>query len=110
MFYAACNLPMTPECKQRGQQHQLRGLLLAEPIYDQDCVGCVLNTVNINCCQVWTWEWIHSILGIVTVELPEDALHYTLHGLSSTTCGSIPSLMQLCFALHVGFQSHSHMM
>ncbi|KAI5758609.1 unnamed protein product [Gulo gulo] len=109
-FSAACGPPVAPECEQCGQRHQLGGPLWAEPIHDLDFVGRVLEAVSTNPGRFHTAERIRGVLSVITEELPDVPLYYTLDQLSSTIRCSTPSLLQLRSALlHAGFRvSLSH--
>ncbi|XP_055975390.1 tRNA (guanine(26)-N(2))-dimethyltransferase isoform X1 [Sorex fumeus] len=109
-FSAACGPPVGPECEHCGQRHQLGGPLWAEPIHDLDFVGRVLDAVSTNPGRFHTSERIRGVLSVVTEELPDVPLYYTLDQLSSTIHCSTPSLLQLRSALlHAGFRvSLSH--
>ncbi|XP_022382517.1 tRNA (guanine(26)-N(2))-dimethyltransferase isoform X2 [Enhydra lutris kenyoni] len=109
-FSAACGPPVAPECEHCGQRHQLGGPLWAEPIHDLDFVGRVLEAVSTNPGRFHTAERIRGVLSVITEELPDVPLYYTLDQLSSTIRCSTPSLLQLRSALlHAGFRvSLSH--
>uniref|UniRef100_A0A8C2W069 tRNA (guanine(26)-N(2))-dimethyltransferase n=1 Tax=Chinchilla lanigera TaxID=34839 RepID=A0A8C2W069_CHILA len=89
---------------------QLGGPIWAEPIHDLDFVGRVLEAVSANPCRFHTSERIQGVLSVVTEELPDVPLYYTLDQLSSTIHCNTPSLLQLRSALlHAGFRvSLSH--
>ncbi|KAM9688755.1 tRNA (guanine(26)-N(2))-dimethyltransferase isoform 1-T2 [Trichechus inunguis] len=109
-FSTACGPPVAPDCEHCGQRHQLGGPMWAEPIHDLDFVGRVLEAVNANPSRFHTSERIRGVLSVVTEELPDVPLYYTLDQLSSTIHCSTPSLLQLRSALlHAGFRvSLSH--
>lgn len=109
-FSAACGPPVTPECEHCGQRHQLGGPIWAEPIHDLDFVGRVLQAVSANPSRFHTSERIQGVLSVITEELLDVPLYYTLDQLSSTIHCSTPSLLQLRSALlHAGFRvSLSH--
>lgn len=109
-FSAACGPPVAPECEHCGQRHQLGGPMWAEPIHDLDFVGRVLEAVSANPSRFHTSERIRGVLSVVSEELPDVPLYYTLDQLSSTIHCSTPSLLQLRSALlHAGFRvSLSH--
>ncbi|XP_004872480.1 tRNA (guanine(26)-N(2))-dimethyltransferase isoform X1 [Heterocephalus glaber] len=109
-FSAACGPPVTPECEHCGQRHQLGGPIWAEPIHDLDFVRRVLQAVSTNPCRFNTSERIQGVLSVVTEELLDVPLYYTLDQLSSTIHCNTPSLLHLRSALlHAGFRvSLSH--
>lgn len=109
-FSAACGPPVAPECEHCGQRHQLGGPMWAEPLHDLDFVGQVLEAVSANPGRFHTAERIRGVLSVITEELPDVPLYYTLDQLSSTIHCSTPSLLQLRSALlHAGFRvSLSH--
>ncbi|XP_037583495.1 tRNA (guanine(26)-N(2))-dimethyltransferase isoform X2 [Cebus imitator] len=109
-FSAACGPPVTPECEHCGQQHQLGGPIWAEPIHDLDFVGRVLEAVSTNPGRFNTSERIRGVLSVITEELPDVPLYYTLDQLSSTIHCSTPSLLKFRSALlHADFRvSLSH--
>ncbi|XP_008577530.1 PREDICTED: tRNA (guanine(26)-N(2))-dimethyltransferase [Galeopterus variegatus] len=109
-FSAACGPPVTPECEHCRQRHQLGGPMWAEPIHDLDFVSRVLEAVSANPSRFHTSERIRGVLSVITEELPDVPLYYTLDQLSSTIHCNTPSLLQLRSALlHAGFRvSLSH--
>ncbi|XP_021566340.1 tRNA (guanine(26)-N(2))-dimethyltransferase isoform X2 [Carlito syrichta] len=109
-FSAACGPPVAPECEHCGQRHQLGGPMWAEPIHDLDFVGRILEAVSANPSRFHTSERIRGVLSVITEELPDVPLYYTLDQLSSTIHCNTPSLLQLRSALlHAGFRvSLSH--
>ncbi|XP_075404009.1 tRNA (guanine(26)-N(2))-dimethyltransferase isoform X1 [Tenrec ecaudatus] len=109
-FSAACGPPVTPECEHCGQKHQLGGPIWAEPLHDLDFVSRVLQAVTANPGRFHTSERIRGVLSVITEELPDVPLYYTLDHLSSTIHCNTPSLLQLRSALlHAGFRvSLSH--
>ncbi|XP_073882161.1 tRNA (guanine(26)-N(2))-dimethyltransferase isoform X5 [Macaca fascicularis] len=109
-FSAACGPPVTPECEHCGQRHQLGGPVWAEPIHDLDFVGRVLEAVSANPGRFHTSQRIRGVLSVITEELPDVPLYYTLDQLSSTIHCNTPSLLQLRSALlHADFRvSLSH--
>ncbi|KAM5309281.1 tRNA (guanine(26)-N(2))-dimethyltransferase isoform 2-T2 [Glossophaga mutica] len=109
-FSAACGPPIAPECEHCGQRHQLGGPLWVEPIHDLDFVSRVLGAVSTNPSRFHTSERIRGVLSVITEELPDVPLYYTLDQLSSTIHCNTPSLLQLRSALlHAGFRvSLSH--
>uniref|UniRef100_A0A8C6RWR8 tRNA (guanine(26)-N(2))-dimethyltransferase n=1 Tax=Nannospalax galili TaxID=1026970 RepID=A0A8C6RWR8_NANGA len=109
-FSAACGPPVAPECEHCGQRYQLGGPMWAEPIHDLDFVNRVLEAVSTNPSRFHTSERIQGVLSVVTEELPDVPLYYTLDQLSSTIHCNTPRLLQLRSALlHAGFRvSLSH--
>ncbi|XP_057565172.1 tRNA (guanine(26)-N(2))-dimethyltransferase isoform X2 [Hippopotamus amphibius kiboko] len=109
-FSAACGPPVAPECEHCGQRHQLGGPMWAEPLHDLDFVGRVLEAVSANPGRFHTSERIRGVLSVITEELPDVPLYYTLDQLSSAIHCNTPSLLQLRSALlHAGFRvSLSH--
>uniref|UniRef100_A0A7N4P2X1 tRNA (guanine(26)-N(2))-dimethyltransferase n=1 Tax=Sarcophilus harrisii TaxID=9305 RepID=A0A7N4P2X1_SARHA len=109
-FSAATGPPVGSECEHCGQRHQLAGPLWAEPIHDLDFVAQVLAAVSRNPGRFRTSARIRGVLSMVTEELPDVPLYYTLDQLSSTIHCNTPSLLQLRSALlHAGFRvSLSH--
>ncbi|XP_058146475.1 tRNA (guanine(26)-N(2))-dimethyltransferase isoform X2 [Dasypus novemcinctus] len=109
-FSAACGPPVAPACEHCGQRHQLGGPVWAEPLHDLDFVGRVLEAVSAHPSRFRTAERIRGVLSVVTEELPDVPLYYTLDQLSATIHCSTPSLLQLRSALlHAGFRvSLSH--
>lgn len=77
----------------------------AEPIHDLDFVGQVLEAVTTNPGRFHTSTRIQGVLSVVTEELPDVPLYYTLDQLSSTVHCNTPRLLQLRSALlHAGFR------
>ncbi|XP_036598028.1 tRNA (guanine(26)-N(2))-dimethyltransferase [Trichosurus vulpecula] len=109
-FSAATGPPVGSECEHCGQRHQLGGPLWAEPIHDLDFVGQVLAAISRNPGRFRTSARIRGVLSMVTEELPDVPLYYTLDQLSSTIHCNTPSLLQLRSAvLHAGYRvSLSH--
>nr|XP_020011503.1 tRNA (guanine(26)-N(2))-dimethyltransferase isoform X2 [Castor canadensis]XP_020011505.1 tRNA (guanine(26)-N(2))-dimethyltransferase isoform X2 [Castor canadensis] len=109
-FSAACGPPVTSECEHCGQRHQLGGPVWAEPIHNLDFVGRILGAVSANPSRFHTSQRIQGVLSVITEELPDVPLYYTLGQLSATIHCNTPSLLQLRSALlHAGFRvSLSH--
>uniref|UniRef100_A0A2K6PFL7 tRNA (guanine(26)-N(2))-dimethyltransferase n=1 Tax=Rhinopithecus roxellana TaxID=61622 RepID=A0A2K6PFL7_RHIRO len=100
-----CSPPRDPECEHCGQRHQLGCSTWAEPIHDLDFVGCVLEAVRANSSRFHTSERIRRVLSVITEELPDMPLYYTLDQQSSTICCNMPSLPSLRSALlHAHFR------
>uniref|UniRef100_H0XN43 tRNA (guanine(26)-N(2))-dimethyltransferase n=1 Tax=Otolemur garnettii TaxID=30611 RepID=H0XN43_OTOGA len=109
-YSAACGPPVTSECEYCGQRHQLGGPVWAEAIHDLDFVSHVLDAVSTNPSRFHTSDRIRGVLSVITEELPDVPLYYTLDQLSGTIHCNTPSLLQLRSALlHAGFRvSLSH--
>ncbi|XP_038597968.1 tRNA (guanine(26)-N(2))-dimethyltransferase isoform X1 [Tachyglossus aculeatus] len=109
-FSAASGPPVGPACEFCQQRHQLGGPLWAEPIHDADFVGRVLSAVSQNPGRFHTAARIQGVLSMVSEELSDAPLYYTLTQLSSTLHCSTPSLLQFRSAvLHAGYRvSLSH--
>uniref|UniRef100_A0A6I8PK78 tRNA (guanine(26)-N(2))-dimethyltransferase n=1 Tax=Ornithorhynchus anatinus TaxID=9258 RepID=A0A6I8PK78_ORNAN len=115
-FSAASGPPVGPACEFCGQRHpgesgrRLGGPLWAEPIHDPDFVGRVLSAVGRNPGRFRTAARIQGVLSMVSEELSDVPLYYTLTQLSSTLHCSTPSLLQFRSAvLHAGYRvSLSH--
>ncbi|XP_014269291.2 tRNA (guanine(26)-N(2))-dimethyltransferase [Maylandia zebra] len=109
-YSAATGPPVGPECEHCGQRHQLGGPIWAESIHDLEFVQKVLSAVLGNPCRFGTSKRIEGVLSMVTEELEDVPLYYTVDNLSSTMHCNTPSLLQFRSALlHAGHRvSLSH--
>ncbi|XP_034739802.1 tRNA (guanine(26)-N(2))-dimethyltransferase [Etheostoma cragini] len=109
-YSPATGPPVGPECEHCGQRHQLGGPIWAEPIYDLPFVQKVLSAVSGNPSRFGTSKRIEGMLSMVTEELEDVPLYYTMDSLSSTIHCSTPPLLQFRSALlHAGHRvSLSH--
>ncbi|XP_019959612.2 tRNA (guanine(26)-N(2))-dimethyltransferase [Paralichthys olivaceus] len=111
MKYSAANgPPVGPECEHCGQRHQMGGPLWVEPIHDVAFVQRVLSAVSGNPSRFGTSKRIEGMLSMVTEELEDVPLYYTVDSLSSTIHCNTPPLLQFRSALlHAGHRvSLSH--
>uniref|UniRef100_A0A665VYM1 tRNA (guanine(26)-N(2))-dimethyltransferase n=1 Tax=Echeneis naucrates TaxID=173247 RepID=A0A665VYM1_ECHNA len=97
-------------CDQCGQRHQLGGPIWAEPIHNLAFVQRVLSAVSGNPSRFGTSKRIEGMLSMVTEELEDVPLYYTVDSLSSTIHCNTPPLLQFRSALlHAGHRvSLSH--
>ncbi|CAJ1052918.1 tRNA (guanine(26)-N(2))-dimethyltransferase [Xyrichtys novacula] len=102
--------PVGPECEHCGQRHQLGGPMWAEPIHDLEFVQRVLSAVSANPSRFGTSKRIQGVLSMVTEELEDVPLYYTVDSMSSTIHTNTPPLLQFRSALlHAGHRvSLSH--
>nr|XP_057921282.1 tRNA (guanine(26)-N(2))-dimethyltransferase isoform X2 [Doryrhamphus excisus]XP_057921283.1 tRNA (guanine(26)-N(2))-dimethyltransferase isoform X2 [Doryrhamphus excisus] len=109
-YSAATGPPVGPTCEHCGQRHQLGGPIWAEPIHDQAFVQKVLAAVSGNPSRFGTSKRIEGMLSMVTEELEDAPLYYTVDSLSSTIHCNTPPLLQFRSALlHAGHRvSLSH--
>ncbi|XP_038146571.1 tRNA (guanine(26)-N(2))-dimethyltransferase [Cyprinodon tularosa] len=109
-YSAATGPPVGPECEHCGQRHQLGGPIWAEAIHDLEFVQKVLAAVSGNPSRFGTSKRIEGMLSMVTEELEDVPLYYTVDNLSSTIHCNTPSLLQFRSALlHAGHRvSLSH--
>ncbi|XP_042341042.1 tRNA (guanine(26)-N(2))-dimethyltransferase [Plectropomus leopardus] len=109
-YSAATGPPVGPECEHCGQRHQLGGPIWAEPIHDMAFVQKVLSAVSGNPSRFGTSKRIEGMLSMVTEELEDVPLYYTVDSLSSTIHCNTPPLLQFRSALlHAGHRvSLSH--
>ncbi|XP_061534417.1 tRNA (guanine(26)-N(2))-dimethyltransferase [Phycodurus eques] len=109
-YSAATGPPVGPACEHCGQRHQLGGPIWAEPIHDQGFVQKVLTAISGNPSRFGTSKRIEGILSMVTEELEDTPLYYTVDSLSSTIHCNTPPLLQFRSALlHAGHRvSLSH--
>ncbi|XP_051801051.1 tRNA (guanine(26)-N(2))-dimethyltransferase [Acanthochromis polyacanthus] len=109
-YSAATGPPVGPECEHCGQRHQLGGPIWAEPIHDLEFVQKVLSGVSGNPSRFGTSKRIEGVLSMVTEELEDAPLYYTVDSLSSTVHCNTPPLLQFRSALlHAGHRvSLSH--
>ncbi|XP_040891116.1 tRNA (guanine(26)-N(2))-dimethyltransferase [Toxotes jaculatrix] len=109
-YSAATGPPVGPECDHCGQKHQLGGPIWAEPIHDLAFVQKVLSAVSGNPSRFGTSKRIEGVLSMVTEELEDVPLYYTVDSLSSTIHCNTPPLLQFRSALlHAGHRvSLSH--
>lgn len=109
-YSAATGPPVGPGCEHCGQRHQLGGPVWAEPIHDVAFVHKVLSAVSGNPSRFGTSKRIEGILSMVTEELEDVPLYYTVDSLSSTIhCNTPPQLQFRSALLHAGHRvSLSH--
>ncbi|RVE75956.1 hypothetical protein OJAV_G00003840 [Oryzias javanicus] len=109
-YSAATGPPVGPECEHCGHRHQLGGPIWAEPIHDSGFVQKVLSAVAGNPSRFGTSKRIEGMLSMVTEELEDVPLYYTIDNLSSTLHCNTPALLQFRSALlHAGHRvSLSH--
>lgn len=109
-YSAATGPPVGPECEHCGQRHQMGGPVWAESIHDSAFVQKVLSTVSGNPTRLGTSKRIEGMLSMVTEELEDVPLYYTVDSLSSTIHCNTPPLLQFRSALlHAGHRvSLSH--
>lgn len=109
-YSAATGPPVGTSCEHCGQRHQLGGPIWAEPLHDIEFVQKVLSAVSGNPSRFGTSKRIEGILSMMTEELPDVPLYYTLDHLSSTVHCNTPALLQFRSALlHAGHRvSLSH--
>ncbi|XP_060943964.1 tRNA (guanine(26)-N(2))-dimethyltransferase [Limanda limanda] len=105
-YSAATGPPVGPECEHCGQRHQMGGPLWAEPIHDVPFVQKVLSAVSGNPSRFGTSKRMEGILSMVTEELEDVPLYYTVDSLSSTMHCNTPPLLQFWSALlHAGHRA-----
>ncbi|XP_075758554.1 tRNA (guanine(26)-N(2))-dimethyltransferase isoform X2 [Pelodiscus sinensis] len=109
-YSAASGPPVGPSCEHCGQRHQLGGPVWAEPLHDLAFVQRILSALGSNPGRFRTQARIQGVLSMVTEELSDVPLYYTLDSLSSTIHCNTPSLLQFRSALlHAGYRvSLSH--
>ncbi|CAM4682160.1 tRNA (guanine(26)-N(2))-dimethyltransferase [Caretta caretta] len=109
-YSAASGPPVGPSCEHCHQRHQLGGPMWAEPLHDLAFVQRVLSALGSNPGRFGTQDRIQGVLSMVTEELSDVPLYYTLDCLSSTIHCNTPSLLQFRSALlHAGYRvSLSH--
>ncbi|MBN3301995.1 TRM1 dimethyltransferase, partial [Amia calva] len=109
-YSAATGPPVGPNCEHCGHKHQLGGPVWAEPLHNLEFVGRVLAAVSGNPSRFGTSRRIEGMLSMVTEELQDVPLYYTLDSMSSTLHCNTPSLLQARSALlHAGYRvSLSH--
>ncbi|KAG6930316.1 tRNA methyltransferase 1 [Chelydra serpentina] len=109
-YSAASGPPAGPSCEHCHQRHQLGGPMWAEPLHDLAFVQRVLSALGSNPGRFGTQDRIQGVLSMVTEELSDVPLYYTLDCLSSTIHCNTPSLLQFRSALlHAGYRvSLSH--
>ncbi|XP_053573806.1 tRNA (guanine(26)-N(2))-dimethyltransferase isoform X2 [Bombina bombina] len=102
--------PVGMNCEFCHQKHQMGGPLWAEALHDNDFVGRVLSALERNPKRFRTSDRIQGVLSMVTEELTDVPLYYTLDNLSSVIHCSTPPLLQFRSALlHAGYRvSLSH--
>ncbi|KAM9315116.1 tRNA (guanine(26)-N(2))-dimethyltransferase isoform 1-T2 [Pholidichthys leucotaenia] len=109
-YSAATGPPVGPECGYCGQRHQMGGPIWAEPIHNMEFVQKVLTSVSGNPSRFGTSKRIEGMLSMVTEELEDVPLYYTVDHLSNIIHCNTPSLLQFRSALlHAGHKvSLSH--
>ncbi|XP_053274891.1 tRNA (guanine(26)-N(2))-dimethyltransferase isoform X1 [Pleuronectes platessa] len=105
-YSAATGPPVGPECEHCGQRHQMGGPLWVEPIHDVPFVQKVLSAVSGKPSRFGTSKRIEGMLSMVTEELEDVPLYYTVDSLSSTIHCNTPPLLQFWSALlHAGHRA-----
>uniref|UniRef100_A0A3B4B7C3 tRNA (guanine(26)-N(2))-dimethyltransferase n=1 Tax=Periophthalmus magnuspinnatus TaxID=409849 RepID=A0A3B4B7C3_9GOBI len=109
-YSAATGPPVGPECEHCGHRHQLGGPVWAEPIHEPSFVQRVLSSVSVTPTRFGTSRRIQGVLSMITEELEDVPLYYTVYNLSSTIHCNTPPLLQFRSALlHAGHRvSLSH--
>ncbi|KAM7074497.1 tRNA (guanine(26)-N(2))-dimethyltransferase isoform 1-T1 [Ciconia maguari] len=109
-YGAATGPPVGPTCEFCQQRHQLGGPMWAEPLHDAAFVERVLAALESSPGRFQTEERMRGMLSVITEELSDVPLYYTLDSLSSTIHCNTPSLLQFRSALlHAGYRvSLSH--
>ncbi|XP_064293293.1 tRNA (guanine(26)-N(2))-dimethyltransferase isoform X1 [Phalacrocorax carbo] len=109
-YGAATGPPVGPTCEFCQQRHQLGGPMWAEPLHDSAFVERVLAALESSPGRFQTEQRMQGMLSVITEELGDVPLYYTLDGLSSTIHCNTPSLLQFRSALlHAGYRvSLSH--
>ncbi|XP_075381928.1 tRNA (guanine(26)-N(2))-dimethyltransferase isoform X1 [Mycteria americana] len=109
-YGAATGPPVGPTCEFCQQRHQLGGPMWAEPLHDPAFVERVLAALESSPGRFQTEERMRGMLSVITEELSDVPLYYTLDSLSSTIHCNTPSLLQFRSALlHAGYRvSLSH--
>ncbi|KAE8620088.1 hypothetical protein XENTR_v10010094 [Xenopus tropicalis] len=109
-YSPATGPPVTASCEFCHQRHQLGGPIWAESLHDKDFVERILSALERNPKRFKTSERIQGVLSMVTEELSDVPLYYTLDNLSSVIRCNTPSLLQFRSALlHAGYRvSLSH--
>uniref|UniRef100_A0A8C7JWG7 tRNA (guanine(26)-N(2))-dimethyltransferase n=1 Tax=Oncorhynchus kisutch TaxID=8019 RepID=A0A8C7JWG7_ONCKI len=109
-YSAATGPPVGAECEHCGHRHQLGGPIWGEALHDVSFVQKVLSAVSGNPSRFGTARRIEGMLSMVTEELEDVPLYYTVDNLSSTVHCSTPPLLQFRSALlHAGHRvSLSH--
>lgn len=109
-YGVAMGPPVGPTCEFCQQRHQIGGPIWADPLHDAPFVGRLLEALERSPGRFRTEERMLGVLSVITEELPDVPLYYTLAGLSSTLRCNTPSLLQLRSALlHSGHRvSLSH--
>uniref|UniRef100_A0A8C4Z4B5 tRNA (guanine(26)-N(2))-dimethyltransferase n=1 Tax=Gadus morhua TaxID=8049 RepID=A0A8C4Z4B5_GADMO len=98
-FSAATGPPVGTHCEHCGQRHQLGGPIWAEPLHDVSFVQKVLSAVSSNPSRFGTAKRIEGMLSMVTEELEDVPLYYTVDQLSSIVHCNTPPLLQFRSAL-----------
>ncbi|CAL8331960.1 unnamed protein product [Lota lota] len=98
-YSAATGPPVSAQCEHCGQRHQLGGPIWAEPLHDVSFVQKVLSAVSSNPSRFGTAKRIEGMLSMVTEELEDVPLYYTVDQLSSTIHCNTPPLLQFRSAL-----------
>ncbi|KAM4749549.1 tRNA (guanine(26)-N(2))-dimethyltransferase [Rhinophrynus dorsalis] len=102
--------PVGMSCEFCNQRHQMGGPIWAESLHDKEFVQRILSALERNPKRFKTSDRIQGVLSMVTEELSDVPLYYTLDNLSSVVHCNTPSLLQFRSAiLHAGHRvSLSH--
>ncbi|XP_077980664.1 tRNA (guanine(26)-N(2))-dimethyltransferase-like [Glandiceps talaboti] len=109
-YKPATGPPMGQSCEHCNSRFQIGGPMWAEPLHNSDFVTRLLKTVGKNTHRFQTSDRIIGMLNVVSEELPDSPLYYTISRMCNVLHCSCPSLIQFRSAiLHAGYQvSISH--
>ena len=91
--------PVGETCPQCGRRFHLGGPIWSEPIHNQEFAQKVLNKVKKNPAEYKTSERMIGMLTLISEELGNSPLYYTLDHLSSIVHCTTPSMIQLRSAI-----------
>ncbi|XP_013418215.1 tRNA (guanine(26)-N(2))-dimethyltransferase [Lingula anatina] len=103
--YCVATGPSVEEhCVHCGHRHHIGGPVWTAPIHDVEFVNRILKRIQGNPDALNTSQRIIGILSVISEELQDSPLHFTLDRLSTVVRTVTPSLVQLRSAiLHAGY-------
>lgn len=99
-----------PNCQHCGSKHQIGGPIWMAPIHDVEFVDKVVCYIQEFPEKFNTSKRMEGVLSVISEELPNSPLYYTLDRLSSTLHAVCPNMLQFRSAiLNAGYKvSYSH--
>ena len=85
--------PVVPQkCEHCGWGFHMGGPFWTEPVHDQTWVASIKKQVELHKADYPGYDKIHALLTTVQEELPDCALHYDIHSMSTTLKATPPPM------------------